>query len=381
MARDYMSKELGLFFLMDLAYMPEFLKDYGGDEAIGKLMEVTRNLGLLPVDSSQARGTAFNNFQMVNMDLTAAMLGKMNFAQAIKNRAFEKLGLSPQRMAMPTEQTTATGVQVTQDASYSQTEVWFDKFAKFQQRAAEMYINVAQWVQKFGIDNTVNFTDSDRMRHLISLNDPNLPIRRFKIYTQNNSKRRSELELLKQTYFRDNTISKNLEDMAQVISADSTAKILQLAKLSRQKTQLQQQQQQQQQLQAIEMQKAADMEKEQLKQTHKIELEKLKGEISLNKQAILALGFMKPGEDGQTTEETPLVLEQLKASTEAINQQFQQRQSAEQGRRQAIDSDRRYQMQQREISLREDELRTRQQVAQKELQIAQTNKNRYDTKT
>ena len=32
MARDYMSKELGLFFLMDLAYMPEFLKDFGGDE-------------------------------------------------------------------------------------------------------------------------------------------------------------------------------------------------------------------------------------------------------------------------------------------------------------------------------------------------------------
>ena len=55
MARDYMSKELGIFFLMDLAYMPEFLKDFGGDEAIGKLMEVTRNLGLLPVDSSSKR--------------------------------------------------------------------------------------------------------------------------------------------------------------------------------------------------------------------------------------------------------------------------------------------------------------------------------------
>jgi len=378
MARDYMSKELGLFFLMDLAYMPEFLKDYGGDEAIGKLMEVTRNLGLLPVDSSQARGTAFNNFQMVNMDLTAAMMGKLQFAQAIKNRAFEKLGLTPQRMAMPTEQTTATGVQVTQDASYSQTEVWFDKFGKYQQRAAEMYINVAQWVQKYGIDNTVNFTDSDRMRHFVSLSDPHLPMRRFKIFTQNNSKRRSELELLKQTYFRDNTISKNLEDMAQVISADSTAKVLQLAKLSRQRTELMQQQQQQQQIQAIEMQKAAEIEKEELKQKHKIELEKLKGEIALNKQAILALGFMKPGPEGQATEETPMVLEQLKASTEAINQQFEQRQSAEQMRRQSLDSDRRYQMQQREMAIREEELRTRQQVAQKELQVAETNKNRYD---
>tara|TARA_R100000734_G_C3319220_1_gene114664 strand:- start:2018 stop:4741 length:2724 start_codon:yes stop_codon:yes gene_type:complete len=381
MARDYMSKELGLFFLMDLAYMPEFLKDYGGDEAIGKLMEVTRNLGLLPVDSSQARGTAFNNFQMVNMDLTAAMMGKLNFAQAIKNRAFEKLGLSPQRMAMPTEQTTATGVQVTQDASYSQTEVWFDKFAKFQQRAAEMYINVAQWVQSYGIDNTVNFTDSDRMRQFVSLIDANLPLRRFKIYTQNNSKRRSELELLKQTYFRDNTISKTLEDMASVISADSTAKVLQLARLSRKQTELMQQQQQQQQMQAIEMQKAADMEKEELKQKHKIQIEKIKGEIALNKQAILALGFAKPTEEGQPAQETSLVIDQLKASTDALNQQYKNTQSAEMVRRQAIDSDRRYQIQQREINLKEKELQTRQQVAQKELQVAETNKNRYDVKS
>ena len=121
---------------------------------------------------------------MVNMDLTAAMMGKLQFAQAIKSRAFEKLGLSMQRMAGAVEQQTATGIKVTQDASYAQTEVWFDKFAKFQQRASEMHINVAQWVQKTGIDVTVNFTDSDRMRHLIMLNDTNLPIRRFKVYTQ-----------------------------------------------------------------------------------------------------------------------------------------------------------------------------------------------------
>ena len=380
MARDYMSKELGIFFLMDLAYMPEFLKDFGGDEAIGKLMEVTRNLGLLPVDSSQARGTSFNNFQMVNMDLTAAMMGKLQFAQAIKSRAFEKLGLNMQRMVGQVEQQTATGIKVTQDASYAQTEVWFDKFAKFQQRASEMHINVAQWVQKTGIDVTVNFTDSDRMRHLIMLNDTNLPIRRFKVYTQNNSKRRSELEILKKTYFQDNTIMKNLEDMAEVISADSTAKVIQLARLSRQRTELMQQQQQQQQMQAIEMQKAADMEKEQLKHQHKMEVERLKGEIALNKQTILSLGFVKPGDEGPQ-DDTPLVVEQLKASTDALEQKFKQRIGEEQIRRQAIDSDRRYQIAQQELNMKEREMQTRMQVANKDLEVAKTNKNRYDNKT
>ena len=70
---------------------------------------------------------------------------------------------------------------------------------------------------KEGHDITVSYTDSDKIRHFVSMIDPELPIRRFKIYTQNNSKRRTELETLKKTYFGDNTIMKNLEDMAEVI--------------------------------------------------------------------------------------------------------------------------------------------------------------------
>jgi len=374
MARDYMSKELGLFFLMDLAYMPEFLKDYGGDEAIGKLMEVTRNLGLLPVDSSQARGTAFNNFQMVNMDLTAAMLGKMQYAQSIKNRAYEKLGLNPQRMAGPIEQQTATGIKVTQDASYAQTEVWFDKFSKFHQRTAEMHINVAQWLQKEGKDVTVNYTDSDSTRHFVTMLDPHLPMRRFKIYTQNNSKRRTELETLKKTYFQDNTIMKNLEDMAQVISADSTAKIIQIARLGRKRAELQQQMQQKQQQQQQQIEKANEFELEQLKHQHKIELEQIKGEISLNKQTILSLGFIKD-EDMPDEDETPKVVEQLKQSTSDLDRRFKQRQLEIQTRQKQIEADRAYLMKQQEMNLKRQELDTRENIANKQVQIARMNKN------
>ena len=375
MARDYMSKELGLFFLMDLAYMPEFLKDFGGDEAIGKLMEVTRNLGLLPVDSSQARGTAFNNFQMVNMDLTAAMMGKLNFAQAIKTRAFEKLGLHPQRMAGQIEQTTATGIQVSQDASYAQTEVWFDKFSKFHQRSAEMHINVAQWLQQQGKDITVSYTDSDKIRHFVSMIDPELPIRRFKIYTQNNSKRRTELETLQKTFFSDNTISKTLEDMAEVISADSTAKIIQIARLGRKRAELQSQMQQKQQQQQLQIEKANEFELEQLKHQHKMELEKLKGEIALNKQTILSLGFVK--DDGQTPdeEETPKVVEQLETATKDLDMRFKMRQMELQNRLKETQENRQYLLKQQELALKQQEINARKEIADKQMQIAKINKN------
>ena len=78
--------------------------------------------------------------------------------------------------------------------------------------------------------------------------------------------------------------------MAEVVSADSTAKIIQLARLSRKQKDLMEQQQQQQQMQMMQMQQQGEMAKEEQKHKNKIELKRLR-EIALNKQAILALGF------------------------------------------------------------------------------------------
>ena len=180
-------------------------------------------------------------------------------------------------------------------------------------------------------------------RQFVKVLDPELPLRRFRIYTRNNSKRRSELELLKQVFFSDNTISKNLEDMAEVISADSTSKIIQIARLSRKEKQMMEQQQQQQQMQMMQMQQESEMKKEEMKHKNAIELEQIKGEIALNKQAILALGFVKNDEEKDSGEDsTPLVIEQLKASTQDLERKYKERVSEADLRQRRIDSDRRF---------------------------------------
>ena len=376
MARDYMSKELGMFFLMDLAYLPEFLKDQGGEEAIEKLNDITRNLGLLPVDSTQAKGTAFNNFQAVNMDLTAAMMGKFELAKNIKLRAFEKIGMHPQRLAMPTEQETAAGIQVSQDASYAQTEVSFDKFAKGLQRVDEVLINMYQWIQFNGKDVTVNYTDSDGRKQFIRLNDPKLPLRKFKIYPQNNSKRRSELEMLKQTYFRDNTIEKSLEDMAEVISSDSTAKIIKIAKLQRQRRELLQQQAQQMGMQQEEMKQAREDRRQQLEFEHKERLEVIKGKIDLNRQAILALGFTEDKDMNKDNE--PDVIKQLELSIKQLDSDYQRQLSDRKQKREEIKDMRQDQIERQKLDLEREKLQNERKKIEAQKYIAETNKNRYD---
>ena len=378
MARDYMSKELGVAFLMDVAYMPQFLKDSGGPEAVNKFAELARNVGLMLVDSTEARGASFNQFQKVDMDLTNAMLGKLQVGEAIRRRAYDKLGLSPERMLLPTEQTSATGVKQSVSSSFAQTEVWTDKFAQFQRRNDEMCINIAQWVQYEGKDVTVNYTDSDLNKHFISLNDPYLSMRRLRVYTQNNAKRRSELELLKQTYFQDNTIEKDLISMANVISADSTATILKLAKLGRQEAELAQAQAQQQQLQLMEQQakqQEAFMEKE---HQNAMEIEYLKGQIALSKQALLGLGFATDKDIDK--DKIPDIVEQAKLEIDRLDKEFNKSLKERELNLKQMSENRQFITKQRELQLKQEELNTKQNIADKQLKIAKTNKNRYDDK-
>ena len=376
MARDYMSKELGLFFLMDLSYIPRAFKEQGGEEALSKLMELARQSGIMPVDSTQARGTQFNQFQMVNMDLTAAMLGKLQFAESIRRRAFDKLGLSPERMGMPTEQKSATGVKISQSASYAQTDNWYDKFDKFLQRDAEMCINVAQWMQYEGKDRTIDFTDSDMTRQFITINDPNLPMRMFKVYPQNNSKRRSELELLKNIYMNDNTIEKNLLSMAEVVTSDSIATILKFAQIGQQEAQLAQLEAQKQQLALIEQNKLNQQELLDREHQYEMDIVRLKGQIELSKQALLGLGFA-PEKDIDKNK-IPDIVEQAKLSIQELERKFNQETKNKEMEMRQVKENRDFINKQKELNLKERELQVKQDVAQKQVVVAKTNKNRYD---
>lgn len=378
MSRDYMSKELGIFFLMDMAYIPEFIKDQGGEEALDKLLEITRQLGLLPVDSAQAKGTAFNHFQMVNMDLSRAMLDKFTLAEQIRRRAFNKIGLSPERMNMPTEQKTATGVVVTNDASFAQTGLWFDKFSKFHQRNSEMCINVSQWAQYMGKDVTVNYTDSDLTQQFITMNDPNLPMRKFRIYAQNNARRRAELETLRQTYFSDNTISKNLKSMAEVITSDSISNIIKIGKIGEELAQQQQELAHKQQLETIEAQKQGILQENTQKHEYEKEIVMLKGKISLNEKALVALGFAE-NKDANSNQ-TPDVVEQLKLTISELDRQFRQNSKEEELRMKQTDMDRKYMTDQEKLNIEKEKIQVLREQSKNQLLIAKTNKNRYDKK-
>lgn len=327
MAKDYMTKELGVFYLMDFSYLPTWIKDLGGEESFTKLMDVVRELGILPVEGEHAR-SSFNQFSAVNMDLTQAMLGKVQYAQMIKRTAFEKLGFTPELLGTP-QQETATGVQQATQSGLNQIETWIDTFTKFQKRSAEVHVNFAQYVKKDGKDGSFLFTDSDKVKKFINMSDPYLPLRRFRILFENDSKSRINLEMLKQVYFNDNTIAKDLESMAEVMNAGSMGKILQHARIGRKIAQIEQQKQQEYTLAQIEMQEAKITERKEMELAWTARENALDRQKDIYKQQILALGFDKEKDANNNgvpdvMEQTELAIKILSANNAQIQQEADQ---------------------------------------------------------
>jgi hypothetical protein len=374
MARDYMSKELGVFYLMDMSYLPSFIKDLGGEESITKLMDVVRELGILPVDGQGVR-SGFNQFTAVNMDLTNAMLGKLQYANTVKRMAYEKIGFTPERLGTPTQKT-ATGIEQSVSASFSQTEVWYDKFSKFQKRSAEVHLNLAQYMKKDGVDGSVNYVDSYKTRTFINMSDPYLPLRRFKITTENNSKRRSELEIIKQVYMNDNTIVKDLESLAEVIASDSVSKVIQLGKIGRKMAELQQQMEHERRMAEIEAEQAAIDERDLRDKEWKSRENALDRQMQIYRQQILALGFEKDKDADQSgvsdvIEQSKLALDNLKYQNDARLKELDSQ------HKQAKD-EKEQRLKERELDIEDKKVEATKYAADMKLEIARENKTKAE---
>jgi len=291
--RDLQAKEVGLFFLFDLASLPTWIKDMGGEDSVVKVMDLAREAGVMPIDGDPRNSkSSFNQFQAVNMDLTQAMLGKMQMARETKQMALEKLGFTPERL-YGAAQRTATGIEQSLKASQHQTSSWLNKYTNFQKRYVEIHVNMAQYMKKDGVDGTVLTTDSDMIKKFINMSDPYLPLRKFRITYDNNPKRKSELETIKQVFMNDNTIEKTLEDLTNVLTSDSVTKVLQIARYKQRVTELNVQKQREFESMQLEKQLASAKEQKLIDKEWEAKEAALDRQTQIYKAQLVALGLSK----------------------------------------------------------------------------------------
>lgn len=279
---NLLEKEIGMFFLFDVNYLPSEFKDQGtSQDWMLELREMARDVGVIPVDTSkQNTQTAqqFNTFMSQDITYDRQIKSRLELAQFYKQQALEQIGITPQRLGNPSQYSTAEGVKKSDDASFAQTEGLFSNMRTAKVRSLEMHLSIAQYAQKEGKDVSIFYTKSSGDTIFLKFTDPDFPLRRLGILPTSNAKTRKELEGLKSYLLNDNTMGHDVYDFAQLITSDSMTEILAVGRKARKASEQRQQQeyQQEQQLLNNKLQaEAAEADKQREWDANEAELDRL----------------------------------------------------------------------------------------------------------
>lgn len=235
---NLLEKEIGMFFLMDINFLPSEFKDLGDSaELLAELRGMARDFGFLPVDTSrqnlQGQNPQAGYFQKQDISYDVQINRRAVMAEMYKKLALEQIGITEQRKAGPDQYQTAEGIKIGQEASYAQTRMIYSEFNEARRKAAELHLNIAQYCQGEGKDITVFTRRSDGDIALLQFSDELFPLRQLGVTAISDSKSRKSLENLRSFMLNNNTTGSDMLDFAQIMMADSMVELVHIGKEGR----------------------------------------------------------------------------------------------------------------------------------------------------
>jgi hypothetical protein len=235
---NLLEKEIGMFFLFDINFLPSEYKDHGTiEESLEKLRDLAKDVGLVPLDTTKqnmagANGQ-MNTFMTQDISFDKQINSRIQLSEYYQKKALEQIGITPQRLGQPSVYETATGVKQGTEASYMQTADIFNTMAVARRKAMEIHLSIAQYCQKEYLDVDFVFSNSDGDKIFMHLSDPDFPLRRIGVFPVNDPKKRRELETMKQALLNMNTLGSDLLDYAELFSADTIVELVSIGKKGR----------------------------------------------------------------------------------------------------------------------------------------------------
>jgi hypothetical protein len=374
---DILVDELGTIILLDQNALPRHsLGEDWGKNNLSKAYVAMKNFQMLPLDTSitnTENALNFQHYQVLNLEQTNRLLSRIQLANYFKQQAFEVIGLNPQRMGQQiAQQQTATGIEQAMNASYAQTEQYFIQHSdNLMPRVHQMRTDLAQYYHSqkpsvrlqyiTGMDEKVNF----------QMNGTDLLMRDFNIFCSTKTNSRAIMEQMKQLAMNNNTTGASIYDLGNIIKSESIAELTGVLKDAEQKSmaqkqaELQQQQQMQQELlESQERQKQMDLQFK----SEQAELDR-QNQVLVAEIRSAGYGSMVDIDKNQQSD--------YQDALNRIQQQDNYQQTMNFKREQEVNKNA---VSQQQLRLKEDELRTREKIADKQLEVARTNKNKYDVK-
>jgi hypothetical protein len=371
---DILVDELGTVILLDQNALPRHSmgEDWGRNN-LAKAYVAMKNFQMLALDTSitnTENALNFQHYQVLNLEQTQRLLSRIQLANYFKVQAFESIGVSAQRMGTPVAQETATGIQQSVAASYAQTEQYFTQHSDYlMPRVHQMRTDLAQYYQSSRPSLRLQYLTTTEDKVNFQINGTDLLLRDLNVFSTTKSNHRFVLEQLKQLALTNNTAGASIYDLGNIIKSESVAELSRVLKTAEEKQNIarQQQAQQEQAMQEQMLQARSD------EQRMKMEFEA--SENDKDRQARIIETQIRAAGYGSMVDINKNEQSDYRDAMEQIRKQDEYRERMGLEREKEVN---RMNLAREDYSIKQQEIAARERVADKELEIARVNKNKYD---
>jgi hypothetical protein len=276
-------------------------------------------------------------------------------------------------MGQQLSQMTATGVEQAAAASYAQTEVFFIQHCDYlMPRVHQMRTDLAQYYHSTKPSTRLTYITSAEEKVNFQIDGTDLLMRDLNIFCSTTANHRAILEQLKQMALQNNTTGASVYDLGKIIQSDSLGEIDTVLKMSEQRQQKQKQDELQQQQQMQQEQLASQEKQKQMDIQAAAERDDKMIQKDITVAEIRAAGYGSMADVNQNQQsDFKDAMKEIRETEQYQSQMDVQRQ------KQSDDMVKHSQ----KMNIEQQKLQTQQDIANKQLEIARVNKNKYDVKS
>jgi hypothetical protein len=371
---DILVDELGTIIMLDQNTLPRHsLGEDWGKGNLAKAYVAMKNFQMLPLDTSISNtenALNFQHFQKLDLSQTERLMSRIQLANHFKQQAYEVIGVNPQRMGQQLSQMTATGVEQATASSYAQTEVFFIQHCDYlMPRVHQMRTDLAQYYHSTKPSSRLTYITGADDKVNFQINGTDLLLRDLNIFCTTTANHRAILEQLKSMAMQNNTTGASIYDIGKVVQSDSISELNNALKSSEEKQSQAKQQEQQsaQQMQEQQIQSQQEIEKMKLDSSAAEKEKDRQRDILVAEIRAAGYGAMV---DVNKNEESDYVdaMKEIRQSEQYQEQtQLQREKQSNENMRQS-----------QKMGLEERKIQMQQDIADKQLEIARVNKNKFD---
>ena len=371
---DILVDELGTVIMLDQNALPKHsLGEDWGKNNLAKAYVAMKNFQMLPLDTSitnTENALNFQHYQVLNLEQTQRLMSRTQLANYFKQQAFEVIGITPQRLGEQVEQATATGVRMAVSNSYAQTETYFINHCDYlMPRVHQMRTDLAQFYHSTKPSVRLQYITTTDEKVNFEINGTDLLLRDFNIFCTTRTNHRATLEQLKQLALTNNTAGASIYDLGNIMKAESISEVTHILKAAEEKQQQQRQQEMQQQQAMQEQALQAKTEETKMKMQFEADENEKDRQNNLVIAEIKSAGYGSAVDINQNqVSDYQDAMRDIRKSNEFQQQMDLKKESAATQNSMNIDK----------MDIEREKLASQREIANKQLEIARTNKNRFD---